>query len=270
MSSQISYKAFAELAEFWHDESLSGATDGNAMTETSVMDVKSEMFGFISMGLGEGYGRVQEVALAHLSACHIRWPGGTLSETGIIDERGFVRQSGSGERFYDLSYDDLIADSQIVEGSWGLSKMLELARMTTGSFQLILPTIRYVGEEASCREDVRKFLNKLLVQGAFGELPDNLVIDIGNEGLAWKSQRDYAIVSAWILDEVKSFRDRNPELAETFKISLQAGWSEKATLKLIDSYGSEIAQMGLSSKEVREALAESRCFACASFEQELP
>lgn len=256
MPRHVSYKAFAELAEFWHDESISGAASGNASRETSVMGVKPEMFGFIAMGLGEEYGKVQEDALAHLGASHIRWPGGTLSETGIIDERGFVRQSGSGERFYDLSYDDLIADSQVTEGSWGLSKMLELARETTDSFQMILPTIRYVGDEASCREDVRKFLYKLLAQRAFGELPGNLVIDIGNEGLAWKSQKDYAVVSAWILDEVGSFRDRNPELADTFKISLQAGWSEEATQRLVDSYSNQLRKTGLTEKGLRDALAE--------------
>lgn len=256
MASHVSYRSFAELADFWHDESVPGAVNLDAARETRVMDIKPEMFGFISMGLGEEYSRVQEEALAHLGACHIRWPGGTLSETGIIDERGIVRQSGSGELFYDLAYDDLIADSQLTEGSWGLSKMLELARETTGSFQLILPTIRYVGDEDKCREDVRRFLEKLLVQQAFGELPDNLVIDIGNEGLAWKSQRDYAVVSAWILDEVGSFRDRNPALSDAFKISLQAGWSEEATKKLVSSYSTQLDETGLTEKELRGALAE--------------
>ena len=119
----------------------------------------------------------------------IVWPGGTLAETRT-------------DRF-GLEYDGLYAPGfkQV-----GLDRMMEVAVQKGATLSVVLPTLRYDGDPATLREDLGGFLDDLL-GGAYGRLPDKMVLEIGNEyfahfGTGAANAGDYAEVADVMISEI--------------------------------------------------------------------
>lgn len=93
----------------------------------------------------------------------IAWPGGTLSE------RDPSR--------YGFQYDGLFNPAL---NKPGLAEMFEIARTEGAGLAVTLPTVRYEGDDAALRSDLRGFMAKLL-GGHYGPLPSHLQLEVGNE-----------------------------------------------------------------------------------------
>ncbi|ABV95599.1 hemolysin-type calcium-binding repeat protein (plasmid) [Dinoroseobacter shibae DFL 12 = DSM 16493] len=114
----------------------------------------------------------------------IRWPGGTLSEIGF-------RNAGD-ENYYDLTADNLL-ENQSGTGAIpaGLSEILSVAVEEDLGVSIIIPTLCYTdpiknGMMESPNLDLAfqeyyDFLEKLLVEKAWGKVPANFTLEIGNE-----------------------------------------------------------------------------------------
>jgi hypothetical protein len=120
----------------------------------------------------------------------IVWPGGTMAETET-------------DRF-GLGIEDLY---QAPNGRPGLSDMLAIAVEQGTAFSLILPTARYVGDEEGLRADIQSFLGDLL-GGAFGPLPDTMILEVGSEyyanfeGSSQEAAADYGALADIMVTEV--------------------------------------------------------------------
>lgn len=93
----------------------------------------------------------------------ITWPGGYLSES-------------STDR-YGLGFDGLFNPA---EDRPGLAEMFDLAHRQGAALAIVLPTARYLGDDAALREDVRNFMADLL-GGQYGAPPAHLIFEIGSE-----------------------------------------------------------------------------------------
>lgn len=93
----------------------------------------------------------------------ITWPGGTLSERSP-DRYGFQ---------YDGLYNPALNRP-------GLAEMFQIARDGGAGLSVVLPTVRYEGDDAALRADVHDFMGKLL-GGHYGPLPGHLQLEVGNE-----------------------------------------------------------------------------------------
>ena len=129
-----------------------------------------------------GYGEVDEFeyAVGTLNGHGVRWPGGTLAETRTD--------------IYDLNFPDLFDPSALFSGSGnlvrsGLSDVLDRASNTGEPLTVILPTARYADDIEQGVADVMSFLDRLFV-GQYGELPENLTLEIGSEYFALDEFRD--------------------------------------------------------------------------------
>lgn len=119
----------------------------------------------------------------------IVWPGGTLAETRT-------------DRF-GLEYDGLYSDgfNQV-----GLDRMMAVAIEKGATLSVVLPTLRYDGKLNELQEDLDIFLGDLL-GGAYGALPDTLILEIGNEyfahfGTGAANAADYANVADVMIREI--------------------------------------------------------------------
>ncbi|MBC2836822.1 hypothetical protein [Paragemmobacter straminiformis] len=93
----------------------------------------------------------------------ITWPGGTLCERSP-DRYGFQ---------FDGLYNPALNRP-------GLAEMFQIARAEGAGLSVVLPTVRYEGDDAALRADVHDFMGKLL-GGHYGPLPDHLQLEVGNE-----------------------------------------------------------------------------------------
>ena len=103
-------------------------------------------------------------AISSINVGGIRWPGGTLAEVQT-DRYGLTNP--------DIYNEDFRADR-------GLSDVLAYANANDLSFAMILPTVRYMNDVSRGVADVARFVERLLA-GEFGELPDDFLLEIGNE-----------------------------------------------------------------------------------------
>jgi len=95
----------------------------------------------------------------------ISWPGGWLAETktGLLglEYDGLYNEAPSGDRP-------------------GLDEMMEFAVENDMALSVVLPTVRYAEAHDQLRDDLSAFLHKLY-SGGYGELPQQLFLEIGNE-----------------------------------------------------------------------------------------
>lgn len=120
-----------------------------------------DVFGYRYTGF-RGVGRFMD-QLADNKVGMISWPGGYLSETDT-------------DR-YCLSKDGLFDQST---GRPGLAEMFEIANAGKAGLSIVLPTARYIGEDAALRDDIRGFMSDLLT-GHYGAPPTTLIFEIGSE-----------------------------------------------------------------------------------------
>ncbi len=204
--------------------------EGNAV-------VNAGMFGGISATRTPGEAQGFEDAFLDIGLTHIRWPGGTLAERGVIHPGGnitFANQRESPAPFnddglplaYSFDYPELLHPDLLMDddgdptGMLGLSDQLAFAVEQNASMSIISPTLRYRDDPGQGREELYDFLVALFVDGEWndGILPDEMIIDIGNEN--YETQ---AIVRALIsqLGAVQDFRDDYPDV--DFLVAVQAG-----------------------------------------------
>lgn len=170
---------------------------------------------------------------------HLRWPGGTLSETAVVRGNGAIQLQYNEKHpyAYDLGYPELIHPSALTaadgaaSGQASFTTMLQTAIQQDASLSIILPTQRYIDAPEEAGEDVTDFLNALLVESRWngGKLPKKLILDIGNENY---DPDEYGTVSIEILRAVRDFRIEHPE-AE-FSIGLQTMQDGEQTAHLVD------------------------------------
>ena len=94
----------------------------------------------------------------------VRWPGGLVAEAQIEK--------------YSLTFPEIYNTD--LRPDRGLSSMLAYANATKQSFAMVLPTDRYMFNVAKGATDVENFVKRLLA-GDFGKLPDDFILEIGNE-----------------------------------------------------------------------------------------
>jgi hypothetical protein len=171
---------------------------------------------------------------------HLRWPGGTLSETGVVRGNGAIQLTYNSKfpYAYDLGYPELIhpdaleAPDGTPTGQVSFSDMLGTALAQDASLSIILPTQRYMDAPEEAGEDVSEFLNALFVEGRWnnGDLPKKLILDIGNENY---DPVEYGKVSVEILRAVRDFRIYHPEV--DFGLGLQTMQNGDSTADLVDT-----------------------------------
>ena len=121
----------------------------------------------------------------------IVWPGGALAESRT-DRYGF-------------EYEGLYNPET---GKPSIADMMQIAIDKGAAFSVVLPTARYVGREDELREDVRGFMQDLL-GGKYGELPEKMILEIGNEYYGAFSEpseqgaaADYAAIADIMITEI--------------------------------------------------------------------
>jgi hypothetical protein len=127
------------------------------------------LFGAIQTGFQHFSGF--RTSMDELGLTHVRWPGGTLSE-----QRPEV---------YGLDVEGLFNATELYGHDTSrvrpdLREMLQYAIARDVPLTVILPTVRYASDIAQGVSHVRSFMSDLL-SGQFGELPERLILQIGNE-----------------------------------------------------------------------------------------
>lgn len=162
--------------------------------------IRTSVFGAEYLGWENQYNfnTRQEDVGAH----HLRWPGGIPAEDGIDLNGDDIR-----EVVYSLSNPNIMFwDRHDGTPRDGLSDVLKMANQHNMSFAMLLPTSRYVQdildsigtmEAVESREhvlgelyeEVSSFMQRLL-NGDFGELPENFTFEIGSEYYATEVWRN--------------------------------------------------------------------------------
>lgn len=128
---------------------------------SGVATVKAENMGsiFTTFTTLEKY----DNAISTVPMKYTRWPGGTLAETDL--------------QKYSLTYDDIYNN---FEASKGLTSVLAYANAKNQAFSMVIPTRRYMNNPDQGSVELKAFLVKLL-NGGFGPVPANFILEIGNE-----------------------------------------------------------------------------------------
>ena len=109
---------------------------------------------------------------AMVSSQLIRYPGGAMAEDSAAK--------------YSLRFADVYAEPNPGDADYnaytqkGLTDVLAAAVATHSDFSMVIPTKRYINDVATGVEDLKFFLRGLL-HGDFGELPDHVILELGNE-----------------------------------------------------------------------------------------
>jgi hypothetical protein len=167
-----------------------------------------------------------------LGLTFVRYPGGTISEVGIVVDGAINFASEEityndmitdrSDLAYDLSFPELtnpaLLDLDVQDGgvnSYGsLSEVMEFCVANDAALSIILPTVRYFNgvnlgnpDEANAmvnliRSDVVAFLDRFL-SGEFndGKYPAQIIFEIGNE--VYDSPVEYAVVAQVYLEAIK-------------------------------------------------------------------
>jgi hypothetical protein len=192
--------------------------------------VTADMFGAIGIN-NFGYNHFAE-DIEELGLTNIRYPGGTVSETGYL-VNGLIRMGvgnidlnaleGDRSNFaFDLTHPELISPVALQydelnhlqrDDIWSFSQVLDLAVQNDVSLGLIIPVQRYFKSEDFSQSSVREraeeairsdasiFLGRLK-NGEFngGVYPDMLTFEIGNE--AYFNPIEYAYVAKIFIEEI--------------------------------------------------------------------
>ncbi|WP_421703541.1 calcium-binding protein [Aliiroseovarius sp.] len=158
------------------------------------------------------------------------------------------------------------------------TESLSLAIETGSSYSLVLPEFQYLyspdevvdegdfspeahADVARIKAELTQFLTDLFVNGKWngGDLPEDFIIELGNEDFfGWNStyfdkdldpddptDRDRDSYSAYAfacLEAIAEFRDQNAELADKFKVSMQAH-GKNTVNAIIDNFGADHAHL---------------------------
>lgn len=189
-----------------------------------------ELFGSISVN-NFGY-HYYEDHIDMLGLTNVRFPGGTVSETGYVDD-GRIRMGGGeisldtleGDRSnfaFDLTHPELISPLALQYDEYTFlarddvgtfSQALALAVDNGVSLGLIIPVQRYFNDvdfsDSEVREraiaaavsDITTFLERLK-NGEYndGEYPEPIIFEIGNE--AYENPIEYAVIAKAMIDEI--------------------------------------------------------------------
>ena len=232
--------------------------------------VAEGMFGGVFVNSANSTLDVFAESYHQMGLSHVRWTGGAIVEGGVFSSDGdhlqispadfvgstasIVSSGVSSAYIYDLSYPELIAP-ELLNGRQpltGLTDALRFAVQNDSTFEMTLPTVRYVtaaqddsfeAPESSlgrAKEDVLKLLNDIFVDGTHSNTPKEIILDIGNENLVWakldpdlsydsftkfdptfvlESLTKYFSVCEQYLSAVSEFRSVNPDI--DFKIAIQ-------------------------------------------------
>lgn len=230
---------------------MTGASTG-AFSVTAGADsngrVTADMFGAIGIN-NFGYNHFAE-HIEELGLTNIRYPGGTVSETGYLVD-GRIRMGvgeididaldGDRSSFaFDLTHPELISPLALEydelnhlqrDDVWSFSQVLELAAQNDVTLGLIIPVQRYFKNEdlshASVREraeemvrsDITIFLERLK-DGHFndGVYPEMLTFEIGNE--AYSNPIEYAFIAKIFIEEIS---EQLEGTAIDYEIAFQMG-----------------------------------------------
>ena len=166
----------------------------------------------------ENYSQIAE----ELGATLVRWPGGTLSE--VRTDR------------YGLEFENLQAPNTPRPG---LTELIASTNEGDQALSIILPTLRYKGDTDGVRSDVASFLARL-ADGEFGEIRNELILEIGNEYYAhFDDVRSYGEVANAILEEIARARSTHAAFfqANTVTVAMQMARNDEddATLRSLVS-----------------------------------
>ncbi len=156
----------------------------------------------------------------------VRWPGGTAAERAD---------------WYGLEFADLVDPNS---NKTGLSEVMGYVVENGLSLSIIIPTVDFVDSPEAAREQMRSFLDRL-ADGSFGELPDRLILELGNEHYAQSEfSRDagaYGEVANALLEEIARFVDENPDGlgAMELETSVQLGRTAEDNNQIIEAMSTE-------------------------------
>ncbi|MGR3343171.1 MAG: hypothetical protein ACU0DI_08115 [Paracoccaceae bacterium] len=141
-------------------ENIFLATGGSAY-DTSLDPIGEDSFGVRYVTYRNIFRFLEQIE--DLDVGLIVWPGGSLAE--LHEDR------------YGFEFDGLYNPDT---GKPSLAEMMLVAIDNGAGLSIVLPTVRYVGREDELRADVQDFMQDLL-GGYFGMLPDQMILEIGNE-----------------------------------------------------------------------------------------
>jgi len=131
--------------------------------------INADWFGAIQTGFHSSDGFDHSVSELGISL--IRWPGGTLSETRPdvygLDIPGLFDATDLWQHNPNMNRPDL-------------SDTMAYAAQNDMTLSVIIPTARYVDNIGLGEAQLRAFLADL-TGGSYGELPPNLILELGNE-----------------------------------------------------------------------------------------
>jgi len=181
--------------------------------------VTSEMFGGINVNLATNSMTAFDQSARYMGLNLLRWPGGTLAENGsvTVDSNGAVTLAVNGANqslwldsapstesnyLYDLSYPELIHPLALgnESGRSSFTDFIKLANDLDAAVEIFIPLERYsdvegiltnsVQEQLTLRlgADLQNFLKNLFVDRVYGQVPETIILDVGNEGLVWTTK----------------------------------------------------------------------------------
>ncbi|MGF6863008.1 hypothetical protein ABIE69_003599 [Rhodobacteraceae bacterium MBR-64] len=138
-------------------------------TEVSAVKFSSSWFGIIDTGFSRPKDFKEQ--FDQLDGGAIRWPGGTLAEF-----RPDV---------YGLDIDGLFDATKLFDPDPNrvrpdIGDIVAFANERNIPLSIIIPTIRYIGDESVGEAELVNFLTDL-INGKYGKIPDNFTLEIGNE-----------------------------------------------------------------------------------------
>lgn len=136
----------------------------------------------------------------------IRWPGGTLAET-------------RPDR-YSLEYENLQIDGP---DRPGVRELMAYGVEHDLGVSIILPTHQYKDDPDAGAAALDAFMGRL-VSGAYGEIPENFTLEIGNEYYAhYEDASQYGAVANGMLNVINKRLDAAPEGFPRINIGMQVG-----------------------------------------------
>lgn len=150
-----------------------------------------------------------------------RWPGGTRGEMAR-DTEDKDNDGNTQEYLFDLNHEDLM----VIDGK-GLSNVLQAAVRSDASLAIFLPSHRYLDDLSGAKEDASRFIKRLL-DGEFGALPKELVIELGNETLDGSIERATAygrVADAQLSGIRDALSTRTDDHAGSLSFAVQMGRS---------------------------------------------
>lgn len=130
------------------------------------------------------------------------------------------------------------------------------------SFSLVLPEFQYLKvpvdrdpddhvKRAELKADVKAFLEVLFINEKYGPVPDDFILELGNEDyFGWNKAYflpdgsididSYSAYAFAVLEAVKEFRAENPNHADDFKVAVQAraeAWANELEANFNDAAG---------------------------------